>query len=401
MSNPTAALTVKNPAKKTISLKIDGKTVAKRVVGFARQYTQALILIGSGGRVYFESCTAKRGSLAKVAAEINATPINWAGVACRALVLDIDGLTITLCPLAHAEATAAAAIDAATPAAVAKRAQRAAQDARSVVERTARIAAEAAELAADPARAVRAAAWAAEVAEAREAHRARLAANRAAVKAQRAADAAPAPIAEPARTRAERDANYDAAYTAAVACAAAPIRVSAMIDIAYTTRDDAMRAAYATRDAARRAAEHAERADDRACDDAIAAAGAAFTAAFAAACAVRDAHEAANGADTPASAERDAEEAERLATDAEDAGSPDALALRLAAIAAANRSARVAEAHAAYAAEPADFEPDRVAAFERARAEAQESDAACHAAQDERERFEAETLARRSDGRIY
>ena len=53
MSNPTAALTVKNPAKKTISLKIDGKTVAKRVVGFARQYTQALILIGSGGLVYF------------------------------------------------------------------------------------------------------------------------------------------------------------------------------------------------------------------------------------------------------------------------------------------------------------------------------------------------------------
>ena len=61
---------------------------------------------------------------------------------------------------------------------------------------------------------------------------------------------------------------------------------------------------------------------------------------------------------------------------------------------------RLAAAHAAYAAEPADFEPDRVA-FERARAEAQGSDAACYAAQDERERWEAETLARRSDGRIY
>ena len=194
--------------------------------------------------------------------------------------------------------------------------------------------------------------------------------------AARAADAAPAPV-------------------------AAPARVSAMIDIAYTTRDDAMRAAYATRDAARRAAEHAARADDRACDDAIAAAGAAFSAAFAAACAERDAHAAEHAAETPASAERDAEDAERLATDAEDAGSPDALALRLAAIAAANRSARVAEAHAAYAAEPADCEPDRVAAFERARAEAQGSDAACYAAQDERERWEAETLARRSDGRIY
>jgi hypothetical protein len=364
MSNPTAAFTVKNPAKKTIRLTLDGKTIAKRVVGFARQYTQALITIGSGGGATFQSCTAKRGSLNATAAEINASPVNWSGSACRALVLDIvDGCAV-LCPIKHAEATAAAAIDAATPAAVAKRAHWDAQDARDVVERTARIAAEAAELAADPAKAVRAAKWAAEIAEAREAHIARTTARRAAVKAERAA-------------------NYDAACAAAVArCAlpapvaapapvAEPERVCAMIDRAYTIRDDAMRAAYATRDAARRAAEHAARADDRACDDAIAAAGAAFAHAFAHACAERDAAEAAN------------------------------------------------------AAEPADFEPDRVAdcedvirwsgkmvtieidrseqigAFERARAEAQASDAACHAAQDERERWEGETLARRSDGRIY
>jgi hypothetical protein len=420
MSNPTAALTVKNPAKKTIRLTLDGKTIAKRVVGFARQYTQALITIGSGGGATFQSCTAKRGSLNATAAEINASPVNWSGSACRALVLDIVNDCVVLCPLAHAQATAAAAIDAATPAAVAKRAHWDAQDARDVVERTARIAAEAAELAADPAKAVRAAKWAAQIAEAREAHRARIAARRAAVKAERAA-------------------NYDAACAAAVArCALpapvaapapvaepAPVRAATLIDIAYTTRDDAMRAAYATRDAARRAAEHAARADDRACDDAIAAAGAAFSAAFAHACAVRDAAEAANAAETAASAERDAEDAERLATDAEDAGSPDAPALRAAAIAAADRSARVAEAHAAYAAEPADFEPDRVAdcenvirwsgkkvtikidrseqigAFDRAHAEAADSDAACHAAQDERERWEGETLARRSDGRIY
>jgi hypothetical protein len=104
----------------------------------------------------------------------------------------------------------------------------------------------------------------------------------------------------------------------------------------------------------------------------------------------------ANAVSVALAADDSAEVAERLASDAEECGNPDASELRRDAQACAERAARLAEVACEVKRVNAQLD-----AFNKASAEAKMSDADCYAAQDKREQWEEQRMQDNCDGRIY